>query len=99
MSDDIDRDAIEVLGINPKIWKEYRKMTKPTYTQDDLPGMLKAEAEARESDISQETKEDFNNRLSMRWIKYNQLAKNADEQLKLFRQYRIIAQMHRGRER
>lgn len=93
----IDEDAIEVLGINPKIWKEFREMTKPTYIQEDLPGMLKAEAEARESDISQETKEDFNNRLSMRWIRYNQKAKNADEQLKLFRQYRIIAQMHRSR--
>lgn len=33
MSDDLDRDAVEILGINPKIWKEYRKM----YTQDDLP--------------------------------------------------------------
>ena len=27
MSDEIDRDAIEVLGINPKIWKEFRGMT------------------------------------------------------------------------
>lgn len=27
MSDDIDRDAIEILGINPKIWKEFRGMT------------------------------------------------------------------------
>ena len=97
MNDSLDRDAIEVLGINPKTWKEYRGMTDKKYVQDDLPNMLKAEAEARESDISQETKEDFNNRLSMRWIKYNQKAKNADEQLKLFRQYRMIAKMHRGR--
>ena len=93
MSDEIDRDAIEILGINPKVWKEYRGM----YVQDDLPNILKAEAEARESSISQETKEDFNNRLSLRWIRYNQLAKNADKQLKLFRQYRMVARMHRSR--
>lgn len=37
MSDEIDRDAIEVLGINPKIWKEYRRMTGEKYVQDDLP--------------------------------------------------------------
>ncbi len=98
MSDDIDKDAIEVLGINPKIWKEYRGMTDPKYVQDDLPNFLKVEAEARESGISQETKEDFNNRLSMRWIRYNQLAKNADKQLTLFRQYALISKMHRGRE-
>lgn len=27
MNDDIDRDAIDILGINPKIWKEFRGMT------------------------------------------------------------------------
>lgn len=27
MSDDIDRDAIDILGIDPKIWKEFRGMT------------------------------------------------------------------------
>lgn len=35
MSDEIDKDAIEILGINPKIWKEFRGMTDPKYTQDD----------------------------------------------------------------
>lgn len=47
----IDEDAIEVLGINPKTWRTFRKMTDPKYVQDDLPGFLQAEAEARESDI------------------------------------------------
>ena len=27
MSDDIDMDAIDILGIDPKIWKEFRGMT------------------------------------------------------------------------
>lgn len=70
-------------------------MTK--YISDYLPGFLRAEAEARESDISQEIKEDFNNRLSLRWIKYNQLEKNADKQHKLLGQYMMIARMHRSR--
>lgn len=36
MSDDIDRDA-ELIGIDPKVWKEFRGMTEPKYVQDDLP--------------------------------------------------------------
>lgn len=72
-------------------------MTEKKYIQDDLPNFLKAEAEARESAIPQEAKEDFNNRLSLRWIRYNQLEKKAEKQLKLFRQYRMIARMHRER--
>ena len=51
MSDEIDKDAIDVLGINPDVWRKYRGMTDPKYIQDDLPGFLKAEAEARESGI------------------------------------------------
>lgn len=90
--DEIDNDA-KIVGINPETWRRFKEM----YVQDDLPNFLKAEAEARESDISQETKEDFNNHLSLRWIRYNQLEKNADKQLKLFRQYRMIAKMHRER--
>lgn len=50
MSDEIDRDA-ELIGIDPKVWKEFRGMTDPKYVQDDLPGFLEAEAEARESGI------------------------------------------------
>ena len=88
----IDRDA-ELIGFDPKVWKEFKEM----YVQDDLPNMLKAEAEVRESSISQETKEDFNNRLSLRWIKYNELEKNADKQHKLLRQYMMISKMHRSR--
>lgn len=72
-------------------------MNMNKYEQDYLPNFLKCEAEARESDISQETKEDFNNRLSLRWIKYTQLEKNRDKQLKLLRQYSMISKMHRGR--
>lgn len=69
-----------------------KKMNK--HEQD----FLKCEAEARESTISQETKEGFNNRLSLRWIKYAQLAKTADKQLTLFRQYALISKMHRERD-
>lgn len=98
MSDEIDKDAIEVLGISPDIWRKYREMTDQRYVQDDLTEFLKAEAEARESGIPQETKEEFNNRLSMRWIKYNQLEKNRDRQLRLLRQYSLLTKMHRAKE-
>lgn len=37
MSDDIDRDAIDILCIDPKVWKEFRGMTDGKYVQDDLP--------------------------------------------------------------
>ena len=36
MSDEIDRDA-ELIGIDPKVWKEFRGMTDEKYVQDDLP--------------------------------------------------------------
>ena len=50
MSEEIDRDA-ELIGIDQKVWKKFRGMTDPKYVQDDLPGFLEAEAEARESGI------------------------------------------------
>ena len=90
MMDELDRDA-KLIGIDPKVWKQFRE----TYEQPYLPGFLKAEAEAREADIPQEAKEDFNNRLSLRWIKYNQLAKTKEAQLPLCRQYKMLTQMHR----
>lgn len=36
-TDELDMDAIEVLGIDPKVWKEFRGMKDEKYVQDDLP--------------------------------------------------------------
>jgi len=33
----IDDDAINVLGIKKEVWMEFRKMTDEKYVQDDLP--------------------------------------------------------------
>lgn len=93
MSDDIDRDAIEVLGINPKTWKEYRGM----YTQDDLPGILKAEAEARESAISKIQKQTHLAKWGLRFEKYANFSKDPVFKRRMFLQTKKCFDMMNGR--
>ena len=88
MTDDIDRDAIEVLGINPKIWKEYRRMTGEKYVQDDLPYF-------QEQD-DKEAFERHKQAMAQRWFGYYKKC-NTQKKLRLIDQYNKIATM-RGRE-
>lgn len=88
----VDEDAIEVLGINPKTWKEFRKMTNPKYVQDDLPGFLDAEAEARESSIDRDTFIRRKQALAQRWFGYYKKCKT-QKKLRLIDQYNKIATM------
>lgn len=84
MSDDIDRDAIEVLGINPKVWKEYRRMTGEKYVQDDLPYFQQ-----------QDDREAFERRklaLANRWFGYYKKCET-QHKLRLAEQYNKIATM------
>ena len=95
MSDDLDRDAIEVLGINPKIWKEYRKM----YTQDGLPNFLKAEAEARESDISKIQKQTHLAKWGLKFEKYASFSKDPKFKRRMFLHTKKCFDMMNGHER
>ena len=88
MTDDIDRDAIEVLGINPKIWKEYRRMTSEKCVQDDLPYF-------QEQD-DKEAFERHKQAMAQRWFGYYKKC-NTQKKLRLIDQYNKIATM-RGRE-
>ena len=79
-----------------KRWREI--MAQMKYVQDDLPGMLKAEARARESDISYEAWFDHKKRMALRWFGYYRKAKTVQEAQKIGTQYNKIASMC-GRER
>ena len=60
-------------------------------TQDFLPNFLKAEAEARESDISYQAWFDHKRRVAMRWFKYYKMAKDQKKRDELARQYNLAA--------
>ncbi len=84
MSDDIDKDAIEVLRINPKVWKEFRRMTEKKYVQDDLPYFQQ-----------QDDREAFERRkqaLVQRWFGYYKKC-NTQKKLRLVDQFNRIATM------
>lgn len=95
MSDDIDKDAIEVLGINPKIWKEYRRM----YTQDDLPNMLKAEAEAKESGITKVQTQTHLAKWGLRFEKYAGFSKDPAFKKRMFKYTKGCFDLMNGHER
>ena len=71
-------------------WREI--MAQQRYEQDDLPGFLDAEAQARESDIDRETYIRHKQRLAMKWFAYYKKATKASKQ-PLIRQYNMIASM------
>lgn len=85
MSDDIDRDAIEILGINPKIWKEYRRMTGDKYVQDDLPYFQQQD--------DKEAFERHKQAMAQKWFKYYRACKDPQKKMSLIDQYNRIAQM------
>lgn len=61
------------------------------YEQDDLPGYLDAEAQARESDIDQETRMRHRQAVAMRWFKYYKMCKDEKKKAELVRQYNLVA--------
>ncbi len=81
----IDEDAIEVLGINPKIWKEYRRMTGDKYVQDDLPYFQQQD--------DKEAFERHKQAMAQKWFKYYRACKDPQKKMSLIDQYNRIAQM------
>lgn len=65
----------------------------PKYEQDFLPNFLDAEAEARESDISDEAKERHQRALALRWFGYYKKANDPNKRFNILRQYNEIATM------
>lgn len=63
------------------------------YEQDDLPGYLDAEAQARESDIPEEASFEHKRRMAMRWFKYYKMCKDPKKKDELVRQYNLVATM------
>lgn len=72
-------------------WRDI--MEQQRYEQDDLPGYLDAEAQARESDIPEEAKQRHQKAMAMRWFKYYQKAKDPNKRFDIARQYNMIASM------
>lgn len=68
-------------------------MAQQKYEQDDLPGFLDAEAQARESDISYEAWLDHKKRMAMRWFGYYRKAKTVERACEIGKQYNRIACM------
>ena len=63
------------------------------YEQDDLPGFLDAEAQARESNIDRETYMRRKQALALRWFKYYKMCKDPKRKLELANQYNLVATM------
>lgn len=81
-----------------KRWRDI--MAQQRYEQDDLPGYLEAEAQARESGISYEAWLDHKKRMAMRWFGYYRKAKTVDKACEIGKQYNRIGMMiERGRQR
>ena len=79
-------------------WRDI--MAQQRYEQDDLPGFLDAEAEARESDISYDAWFDHKKRMAMRWFGYYRKTKTVQEAQKIGTQYNKIGLMiERGKQR
>lgn len=72
-----------------KRWREI--MAQMKYEQDDLPGYLYAEAQARESDIDKETYLRHKQAVAMRWFKYYKMCKDPNKKAELARQYNLVA--------
>ena len=94
----IDEDA-RLLGIDEKVWKEFRKMTQKKYEQDDLPGYLDAEAKARETEIPEEERQRHLARWAMRFEKYGKLSGNPIAKRHYEQQKRKCLDMMCGRQR
>lgn len=94
----IDEDA-RLLGIDEKVWKEFTKMTQKKYEQDDLPGYLDAEAQAREKEIPEEERQRHLARWAMRFEKYGKLSGNPIAKRHYEQQKRKCLDMMCGRQR
>ena len=94
----IDEDA-RLLGIDEKVWKEFTKMTQKKYEQDDLPGYLDAEAQARETEIPEEERQRHLARWAMRFEKYGKLSGNPIAKRHYEQQKRKCLDMMCGRQR
>ena len=68
-------------------------MEKQRYVQDDLDGFLDAEAQARESDISEEAKERHQRALALRWFGYYKKSNDPNKRFNIMKQYNQIATM------
>ena len=68
-------------------------MAQQKYEQDYLDGFLDAEAQARESDISEEAKARHQKALSMRWFGYYKKSNDPNKRFNILQQYNRIATM------
>lgn len=87
-TDGLDRDAIEVLGIDPKVWKEFRGMKDEKYVQDDLPYFQQQD--------DKEAFERHKQAMAQRWFGYYKKCKDKKKGSFIIEQYNKIALM-RGR--
>lgn len=92
--DSIDEDA-KLIGINPKTWRRFKQM----YVQDDLPNMLKAEAEARESGITKIQTQDHLAKWGIKFEKYASFSKDPAFKKRMWAKRKMCFDMMNGHER
>lgn len=80
----LDKDA-ELIGIDPKTWKEFKRMTDPKYVQDDLPYFQQQD--------EKEAFERHKQAMTKRWFGYYKKCKDKKKKLKLIDQYNLVATM------
>lgn len=92
--DSIDADA-RIVGINPETWRRFKQM----YVQDDLPNMLKAEAEARESGITKIQTQDHLAKWGIKFEKYASFSKDPEFRKRMWAKRKMCFDMMNGHER
>lgn len=80
----IDEDAIDVLGINPKVWRKYRGMTDEKYVQQEFESVVSPidDKEAKKRHLES---------IRNRWFGYYRKCKDKKKKLNLIDQYNYLA--------
>lgn len=92
--DSIDEDA-RIVGIKPETWRRFKQM----YVQDDLPNMLKSEAEARESCITKTQTQDHLAKWGIKFEKYASFSKDSEFRKRMWEKRKMCFDMMNIKER
>ena len=94
----LDKDAA-MLGISKKTWDAFKKSAENHLIQDDLPNFLKAEAEAREKDITKVQMQDHLAHWGLRFEKYAKFSKDQEFKKRMFNHTKKCFDLMNGRGR
>ena len=95
--DDIEED-VQLVGINKKVWRDFRKMTEKI-EQPDLDGFLEAETEAKQADIPVVETQKHLAKWGLRFEKYASFSKDPIFKRRMLESRGKCFNMMNGRER